>query len=228
MFGHPSVDATIPPIIQNAIEKSDGEKWARIKPYLSCSKKEPEPPTVIETCEATMATAQKAITFYETMHERITGDPTSFSLPETCSEARKIVDDAMAFGEFSQAQSNTESNKSNESNESSESNEPKRRGLKKKVPYPFRSHLEDTKFNNPLIHDTKYNHGLVLTTAQGCTASEKAKLEMWGHDGVRIVECVNADGRPIRSSHPDAHYCTNIKTYPTFKTVDNQLYPYPY
>ena len=138
LFGNPSADAVIPPIIQSAIEKSDGEKWARIKPYLSCSKKEPEPSPVVETCENTMVTAQKAITFYETMHERITGSQVSFSLPKTCSEAKEIVDGAMAFGEFSQTQPDNESNDTNGTAEKLKtSNELQRRGLKKQVHIPF-------------------------------------------------------------------------------------------
>lgn len=100
-----------------------------------------------------------------------------------------------------------------------------RRGLKKDVPYPFADPKSQPNFH---LNDKTYNHGLVLTTAHGCTASEKVKLEMWGHEGVRIVECVGPDGRAISGTHPDSHYCNDVTTFPTFKTVENQLYPYPY
>lgn len=103
-----------------------------------------------------------------------------------------------------------------------------RRGLKKEVPYPFKENYSVKSKPNFHLNDKTYNHGLVLTTAHGCTASEKAKLELWGHEGVRIVECINEDGQAITGTHPDSHYCNDVTAFPTFKTVENQLYPYPY
>ena len=73
-----------------------------------------------------------------------------------------------------------------------------------------------------------YRNGIVLTTSHGCTASEKIKLQLDGHVGVRIVQCINENGQPIRSTHPDAHYCVGIEQFPTFKSSDNQIIPYPY
>lgn len=98
------------------------------------------------------------------------------------------------------------------------------RGGRYSVPAPFRSgQLPES---DPAAPDLR--NGVVLSTGRGCTMNEMDKLELYGHPGVRVVECIDAEGAPLPATHADAHYCAGIDAYPAFKTVDNKQYDYPY
>ena len=168
-------------------------------------------------CSDARLIAHAAISLHNDLHDT---NLTSRTL--TCEEAMQIADKALRVHE----RLHDTGDALRQQAQQQQAPEDSARGLRNQtIGNPFRDAYPPLK---PASNKLDYRNGIVLTTSHGCTASEKIKLQLDGHAGVRIVQCINENGQPIRPTHPDAHYCSGVEQFPTFKSSDNQIIPYPY